>query len=125
MFLKSLLDLNKNFSPPLACSGASSADSHQGTLTVDDCVDLGKVAYLEADYYHTELWMVQALNQLDQGETSSTVDAVTILDYLSYSVYQQGKLEWALRFTKRLLELGKRHREQVTVTPPSVSDVQY
>uniref|UniRef100_A0A7N6BX22 procollagen-proline 4-dioxygenase n=1 Tax=Anabas testudineus TaxID=64144 RepID=A0A7N6BX22_ANATE len=77
----------------------------QTTLAVDDCFDLGKVAYLEADYYHTELWMVQALNQLDQGETSSTVDPVTILDYLSYSVYQQGELERALQFTKRLLEL--------------------
>lgn len=73
---------------------------------MDDCFDLGKVAYLEADYYHTELWMVQALNQLDQGETSSA-DAVTILDYLSYSVYQQGELERALQFTKRLLELGQ------------------
>lgn len=74
-----------------------------------DCFDLGKVAYLEADYYHTELWMVQALNQLDQGETSSTVDGVTILDYLSYSVYQQGELERALQFTTRLLDLGQRH----------------
>lgn len=74
---------------------------------MDDCYDLGKVAYSEADYYHTELWMVQALRQLDQGEMSSTVDAVNILDYLSYSIYQQGELERALDFTKRLLELGR------------------
>ncbi|XP_022621770.1 prolyl 4-hydroxylase subunit alpha-1-like isoform X2 [Seriola dumerili] len=90
--------------------GSSSATSHQTALTVDDCYDLGKVAYSEADYYHTELWMVQALRQLDQGETSSTVDAVTILDYLSYSVYQQGALERALEFTKRLLELDATHQ---------------
>lgn len=76
-------------------------------LTADDCFDLGKVAYSEADYYHTELWMVQALRQLDQGEMSSAVDAGTVLDYLSYSVYQQGELERALDFTKRLLELGR------------------
>lgn len=76
-------------------------------LTADDCFELGKVAYSEADYYHTELWMVQALRQLDQGEMSSTVDVVTVLDYLSYSVYQQGELERALDFTKRLLELGR------------------
>uniref|UniRef100_A0A4W6E6A6 procollagen-proline 4-dioxygenase n=1 Tax=Lates calcarifer TaxID=8187 RepID=A0A4W6E6A6_LATCA len=79
-------------------------------LTVDDCYDLGKVAYSEADYYHTELWMVQALKQLDEGETSSTVDAITILDYLSYSVYQQGELERALEFTRRLLELDPTHQ---------------
>ncbi|XP_071318229.1 prolyl 4-hydroxylase subunit alpha-1a isoform X3 [Trachinotus anak] len=90
--------------------GSSSAASQQTALTVDDCYDLGKVAYSEADYYHTELWMVQALKQLDQGETSSTVDTVTILDYLSYSVYQQGDLERALEFTKRLLELDATHQ---------------
>lgn len=85
------------------------AASQRSVLTVDDCYDLGKVAYSEADYYHTELWMVQALKQLDKGETSSTVDTVTILDYLSFSVYQQGELERALDFTKRLLELGQYH----------------
>ncbi|KAK2884378.1 prolyl 4-hydroxylase subunit alpha-1-like isoform X1 [Channa argus] len=90
--------------------GSSSVASHRSALTVDDCFDLGKVAYLDADYYHTELWMVQALTQLDQGETSSSVDAITILDYLSYSVYQQGNLETALQFTKRLLELDPTHQ---------------
>lgn len=90
----------------LASSGSSSTSSAWSTLTVDDCYDLGKVAYSEADYYHTELWMAQALRQLDQGETSRAVDAVTVLDYLSYSVYQQGELERALEFTRRLLDLG-------------------
>uniref|UniRef100_A0A668SXZ8 procollagen-proline 4-dioxygenase n=1 Tax=Oreochromis aureus TaxID=47969 RepID=A0A668SXZ8_OREAU len=86
--------------------GSSSTSSAWSTLTVDDCYDLGKVAYSEADYYHTELWMAQALRQLDQGEPSRAVDAATVLDYLSYSVYQQGELERALEFTKRLLDLG-------------------
>lgn len=90
--------------------GTSSVASHRTTLTVDDCYDLGKVAYSEADYYHTELWMVQALKQLDGGEASDTVDAVTILDYLSYSVYQQGELEGALTYTQRLLELDPTHQ---------------
>ncbi|XP_039991485.1 prolyl 4-hydroxylase subunit alpha-1a [Xiphias gladius] len=90
--------------------GSSSAASLRSALTVDDCYDLGKVAYLEADYYHTELWMAQALKQLEQEETAGTVDAVTILDYLSYSVYQQGELERALEFTKRLLELDATHQ---------------
>lgn len=90
--------------------GTSLVASHRTTLTVDDCYDLGKVAYSEADYYHTELWMVQALKQLDGGEASDTVDAVTILDYLSYSVYQQGELEGALTYTQRLLELDPTHQ---------------
>lgn len=75
-------------------------------MTVEDCYELGKIAYSDVDYYHTELWMAQALKQLDEGE-ESTIDKVTVLDYLSYSIYQQGEIERALEFTKRLLELGE------------------
>lgn len=89
------------------CSGSSSADTKQSVLTVDDCFEVGRVAYLEGDYYHTELWMLQALAQLEQGETPAYVDAVMILDHLSYSVYQQGELERALVFTEKLLALGQ------------------
>ncbi|XP_075072673.1 prolyl 4-hydroxylase subunit alpha-1 isoform X1 [Mixophyes fleayi] len=83
--------------------------THKATLTAGDCFDLGKVAYTEADYYHTELWMEQALNQLEAGEESS-VDKVLVLDYLSYSVYQQGDLDKALMLTKKLLELDPEHQ---------------
>ena len=75
-------------------------------MTVEDCFELGKIAYSEVDYYHTELWMEQALKQLDEGE-ESTVDKVTVLDYLSYAIYQQGDLGRALELTKRLLMLGE------------------
>lgn len=75
-------------------------------MTVEDCFELGKIAYSESDYYHTELWMAQALRQLDEGEEAE-VDAATVLDYLSYSVYQQGALEKALGYTRRLLLLGE------------------
>ncbi|XP_073683792.1 prolyl 4-hydroxylase subunit alpha-1a isoform X1 [Garra rufa] len=81
----------------------------KSTLTAEDCYELGKIAYTDADYYHTELWMTQALKQLDEGEESS-VDIVTVLDYLSYSVYQQGELERALEQTKRLLSVDSQHQ---------------
>ena len=80
--------------------------SYKSHMTVEDCYELGKIAYADSDYYHTELWMSQALQQLDQGE-ESTVDKVAVLDYLSYATYQQGELERALEFTKRLLALGE------------------
>uniref|UniRef100_A0A4W5MCG8 procollagen-proline 4-dioxygenase n=1 Tax=Hucho hucho TaxID=62062 RepID=A0A4W5MCG8_9TELE len=82
----------------------TNTDVTMSPMTVEDCFELGKIAYSDADYYHTELWMEQALKQLDGGE-ESTVDMVTILDYLSYSIYQQGELERALDYTKRLLKL--------------------
>ncbi|XP_075205056.1 LOW QUALITY PROTEIN: prolyl 4-hydroxylase subunit alpha-1 [Anomaloglossus baeobatrachus] len=79
------------------------------TLTAEDCFELGKIAYTDADYYHTELWMQQALRQLDAGEKSS-IDKVLVLDYLSYAVYQQGDLEKALKLTRRLLDLDPEHQ---------------
>lgn len=79
---------------------------HKTFLTAEDCFELGKIAYTESDYYHTELWMQQALKQLDDGEVSS-IDKVSVLDYLSYAVYQQGDLDKAMTLTKRLLELGR------------------
>uniref|UniRef100_A0A2K6U7K8 Prolyl 4-hydroxylase subunit alpha 1 n=1 Tax=Saimiri boliviensis boliviensis TaxID=39432 RepID=A0A2K6U7K8_SAIBB len=82
---------------------------HKSFLTAEDCFELGKVAYTEADYYHTELWMEQALRQLDEGEVS-TIDKVSVLDYLSYAVYQQGDLDKALLLTKKLLELDPEHQ---------------
>ncbi|VTJ82779.1 Hypothetical predicted protein [Marmota monax] len=82
---------------------------HKSFLTAEDCFELGKVAYTEADYYHTELWMDQALRQLDEGEVS-TIDKVSVLDYLSYAVYQQGDLDKALLLTKKLLELDPEHQ---------------
>lgn len=79
---------------------------HKSQMTVEDCYELGKIAYSDVDYYHTELWMAQALKQLEEGEESS-IDKVTVLDYLSYAIYQQGEIERALVHTKKLLELGE------------------
>ncbi|XP_077595012.1 prolyl 4-hydroxylase subunit alpha-1-like [Stigmatopora nigra] len=74
-------------------------------LNVDDCYYLSMVAYKKDDFYHAILWLSQALRQLEQGETPTTVDAVTILDYLSYSLYMQRDLEGAIHYTKQLLRI--------------------
>lgn len=81
-------------------------------LTVDDCFDMGKTAYNEADYYHAVLWMQQALKQLDAAEDAG-VSKVDILDYLSYSVYQMGDLPRAVELTRRLLVIGRYQHDQV------------
>lgn len=74
---------------------------------MDDCYDMGKTAYNEADYYHAVLWMQQALKQLDAGE-EAVVSKADILDYLSYSVYQMGDLPRAIELTRRLVAIGER-----------------
>ncbi|XP_062376091.1 prolyl 4-hydroxylase subunit alpha-1b isoform X1 [Sardina pilchardus] len=83
--------------------------THKSPMTVEDCYELGKISYTDADYYHTELWMTQALKQLDEDE-ESPIDKATVMDYLSYAIYQQGELEKALELTKRLLKLDPTHQ---------------
>ncbi|KAL2094407.1 hypothetical protein ACEWY4_009126 [Coilia grayii] len=78
-------------------------------LTVDDCYDMGKTAYNEADYYHAVLWMQQALRQVDAGE-DAVAPKTDILDYLSYSVYQMGDLPRAIELTRRLVALDPGHQ---------------
>ncbi|XP_068600234.1 prolyl 4-hydroxylase subunit alpha-2-like isoform X2 [Brachionichthys hirsutus] len=78
-------------------------------LTVDDCFDLGKTAYNDADYYHAVLWMQQSLKQLDSGEEAA-VSKADILDYLSYSVYQMGDLPRAIELTRRLVAIDSSHQ---------------
>ncbi|XP_022528466.1 prolyl 4-hydroxylase subunit alpha-1b isoform X2 [Astyanax mexicanus] len=82
---------------------------HKSRMTVEDCFELGKIAYSDVDYYHTELWMTQALHQLDEGE-ESPIDKVTVMDYLSYAIYQQGEIDRALELTKRMLKLDPTHQ---------------
>ncbi|KAA0720544.1 Prolyl 4-hydroxylase subunit alpha-2 [Triplophysa tibetana] len=82
---------------------------YSALLTVDDCSDMGKLAYNENDYYHAVLWMQQALKQMDSGEDAKTLKA-DILDYLSYSVYQMGDLPRALELTRRLVAIDPGHQ---------------
>ncbi|KAL0994541.1 hypothetical protein UPYG_G00123740 [Umbra pygmaea] len=78
-------------------------------LTVDDCYDMGKTAYNDADYYHSVLWMQQALKQMDAGE-EHVVTKVDVLDYLSYSVYQMGDFPRAIELTRRLVAIDSSHQ---------------
>lgn len=86
---------------------------YRSSLTVGDCFGMGKTAYNDGDYYHTVLWMEQALKQHDEGE-DTTVSKVEILDYLSYAVFQFGDLHRAMELTRRLISLGK-SKDHVTL----------
>ncbi|XP_077448951.1 prolyl 4-hydroxylase subunit alpha-2 isoform X1 [Stigmatopora argus] len=81
----------------------------KAVLTVDDCFDMGKTAYNEGDYYHAVLWVQQALKQFDAGE-EAVVSKASILDYLSYSVYQMGDLPRAIELTRRLVAIDSSHQ---------------
>jgi len=56
------------------------------SMTADDCFRLGAVAYANQDYYHTVMWITEAMN-VWKTEQQKTIDKPTLLDYLSYSLY--------------------------------------
>lgn len=56
----------------------------------NDCFLLGRLSYTEKDFYHTILWMQEALD-LDAGTATKesevpSLDRKEVLDYLSYSL---------------------------------------
>ncbi|BFZ17688.1 hypothetical protein BsWGS_20727 [Bradybaena similaris] len=99
-------------------------------LSVEDCFELGRLAYNEGDFYHTVLWMEQALNKLDKdhkfkkvpgnvdienGQVPSEVDSFhsEILDYLAFSQYKLGDVAQALELTNELLKIEPTHERAV------------
>lgn len=71
----------------------------------NDCFELGRTASNAADYYHTLMWMQEALNRLEH-EDEPTVSESEVLEYLAYALYQQGNIKRALVMTKRLVKIG-------------------
>ena len=57
----------------------------------DECFDLGGVAYLEGDYYHTLLWMQEALDHFDKETSNTSITRFEILDHLAYATFKVNK----------------------------------
>lgn len=79
------------------------------SLTANDCFELGRQAYINKDYYHTVLWMQEAMDRLNKEESSKDIDKVTILEYLAFATYQRGNVRQALKLTNQLLKLSPNH----------------
>jgi len=47
---------------------------------------MGAVAYFNQDYYHTVMWISEAL-KIWETEEQKTIDKATLFDYLSYSLF--------------------------------------
>lgn len=54
-----------------------------------DCFELGRISYNDRDYYHTLMWMQEALNRMKHEDPPTAVEA-DILEYLGFALYQQG-----------------------------------
>ncbi|XP_044310229.1 prolyl 4-hydroxylase subunit alpha-2 isoform X2 [Varanus komodoensis] len=107
---KALMRLQDTYKldPETISKGEFPGTKYRSVLTVDDCFGMGKTAYNDGDYYHTVLWMQQALKQHDDGE-ETLVTKAEILDYLSYAIFQLGDIRRAMELTRRLISLDPHH----------------
>nr|CAD7453803.1 unnamed protein product [Timema tahoe] len=81
-------------------------------LTAGDCFELGRQSYNNGDFYHTVLWMTEALGRY-QDESNKTTTKSDILEYLAFSTYMQGNVHRALKLTDELLEILPNHERAV------------
>ncbi|CAF0977447.1 unnamed protein product [Adineta ricciae] len=78
-------------------------------LSALECYDLGRVAYTSGDFYHTLMWMQEALDHLDKEQNKTSINKIDILDHLAYATSQQGNVEHALAVTEELLKISPNH----------------
>ena len=82
---------------------------HYGpTLSAHDCFELGRQAYNNGDYFHTNIWMDQAM-KLFQEEKEKTISQSDILEYLAFSAYMSGNIRRALKLTNQMLLMDPDH----------------
>jgi hypothetical protein len=53
-----------------------------------ECYDLGRIAYTSGDYYHTLMWMQEALDHLDTEVNNTSLSKIDILDHLAFATSQ-------------------------------------
>lgn len=76
-------------------------------MNAGDCFEMGRQSYINGDFYHTVLWMSEAMERL-KNESNQTTTAVStainnlkdsgitsttksdILEYLAFSTYKEG-----------------------------------
>ncbi|VDP07505.1 unnamed protein product [Soboliphyme baturini] len=81
-----------------------------------DCFSIGQVAYRKQDYYHTLMWMQEALDRV-QTEDPQTADIGEILEHLAFALFQQGN---SSEVAKDLYCYFKRDRPYLKFAPIKV-----
>ncbi|CAL2040601.1 unnamed protein product [Caenorhabditis brenneri] len=89
-------------------NGVIRGEKVSNKLSGHDTFEVGRAAYNQKDYYHCLMWMQVALNKIE-NESPPTVEESEILEYLAYSLYQQGNVRRALSLTKRLAKIAPNH----------------
>lgn len=61
-------------------------------MSANDCFEMGRQSYLNKDFYHTALWMKEAMDRLTNDTSQTTITSkADILEYLAFSIYKEGE----------------------------------
>uniref|UniRef100_A0AC34GPH6 Procollagen-proline 4-dioxygenase n=1 Tax=Panagrolaimus sp. ES5 TaxID=591445 RepID=A0AC34GPH6_9BILA len=77
-------------------------------LSAHDCFEIGRMAYNAEDYYHTLLWMGEALERIKKEDPATAAES-DILEYYAFALYKQDNVKRALLATDRLNEIHPTH----------------
>ena len=88
--------------------GILNGQNYGSTLSAHDCFELGRQAYNNGDYFHTNIWMDQAM-KLQHEEQEKTIEQSDILEYLAFSAYMSGNIRRALKLTNQMLLMEPEH----------------
>lgn len=77
------------------------------SMTASDCYEIGRMAYLNSNYYHTVSWMWRALELFyeEQKIIEQSIKKEDILQYLAFAMWKEGDTAMALKLTNELLEI--------------------
>ncbi|CAF1269041.1 unnamed protein product [Rotaria magnacalcarata] len=78
-------------------------------LTSDECYHIGRVAYINNDFYYALMWMQEALDRFDEKNKRALISRIDILDHLSNVTFQEGNIENALALTQEMLAIDPNH----------------
>lgn len=57
-------------------------------MTVDDCYQIGRYAYLTNDMFSTKVWMEEVLRKLKMNEPSEDITVFDVSDHLAYAEFK-------------------------------------
>ena len=75
-----------------------------------ECYDLGRVAYTNGDFYHTLMWMQEALSHLEDETTKESIGKIDILDHLAFATSQVNHCSSDVRLSPGSLHLARQRR---------------
>lgn len=88
-------------------SGNINGVQYRIEMSSEDCFEIGRQTYMNADFRHTIQWMNEAMNRLNNHSQLTRAD---LLEYLAFSTFKEGNVKSALEMTNELLELVPDHQ---------------